>query len=503
MSRPAADSVRVVWTGTGQGTMSLGAAVTGFQAFPSSLDGQIVAYSIEHQGDTSPTVSERENGIGTYTDSGTTLSRDLVTFSTAGAPSKVDFSDGTKHVRLTALAHDFIENRATSDPTVNDDIDSGYISGRARWINTSTSKIFYCTAHASGAAVWAEITSAPISGTSVTSSRAIANSDHGKRLRWQGTSAGRLDVPSGLTTGLKTEVVIDHDLANVAELTIERTVGPANVVLGDMGGILQPGRIAQIRVVEDGIYIDCINGTFDQATLKAQNGGASFLLEAGNITDTGGIAASWTDSYGLHDFELNTGTPGVTALGSLKMNASSADQLLAATVTYAGDSTLIGGAFRVDSVVPSDQILLHWFDDFGVGRGWYTAILPGNLFAIQFMIGASAHFNFLPTYVIGKPLAFAAAIHHPTTASAGYVYFFFDDGTGGKTWMTQATGQTFGVDWTGGSVNTTIGPLAVGAGESITGEIAAVTMRDNVTFSNVTDAIDQARALLREMGSYG
>jgi hypothetical protein len=152
MARPAADSVKVQWTGTSTGTMSLGAAVTGFQAFPAAFDGQLVSYAIENE-----TGTERENGFGTYTASGTTLTRDFVTFSTAGAPTKQNFSAGTKHVRVTPLAHDVIENRAASDPGPGDDITDGYVSGRARWFNTSTGLLWFCVDHSTGAAIWTPV----------------------------------------------------------------------------------------------------------------------------------------------------------------------------------------------------------------------------------------------------------------------------------------------------------------------------------------------------------
>lgn len=153
MPLTAADSVRVQWTGTGIGTMSLGPAIAGFQAFPASLDGRPVSYSIETEDGL-----QRENGIGTYTATPTnTLTRDLVTFSTAGAPTKQNFSTGTKHVRLVALAGDVVENRATIDPTATDGITLGYIAGRSRWLNTTTGTVWLCVSHTAAAAVWAPV----------------------------------------------------------------------------------------------------------------------------------------------------------------------------------------------------------------------------------------------------------------------------------------------------------------------------------------------------------
>lgn len=153
MTRPVADLVKHVWTGTGTGTMQLGIAVTGFFPFPPSLDGQVVSYSIEHENGT-----ERETGIGTYAHTGTALSRDFVTASTAGAPTKQSFTIGNKFVRITALGLDVVENRATTNPTPDDGIALGYIAGRSRWLNTATGQLFFCVDHGTGGspgdAIW-------------------------------------------------------------------------------------------------------------------------------------------------------------------------------------------------------------------------------------------------------------------------------------------------------------------------------------------------------------
>lgn len=91
-----ADRVKETTTTTGQGTVTLGGAVTGFQSFSVIGNGNVTYYTIAGQG-----TSEWEVGIGTYTASGTTLSRDTVLASSAGAPTKTTFSAGTKDVFVT------------------------------------------------------------------------------------------------------------------------------------------------------------------------------------------------------------------------------------------------------------------------------------------------------------------------------------------------------------------------------------------------------------------
>lgn len=88
------DRVRETSTTTGTGTFTLAGAVTGFQSFAAIGNGNTTFYTIALQGG-----SEWEVGIGTYTSSGTTLSRDTVLASSTG--SKVNFSAGTKDVFVT------------------------------------------------------------------------------------------------------------------------------------------------------------------------------------------------------------------------------------------------------------------------------------------------------------------------------------------------------------------------------------------------------------------
>lgn len=91
-----ADRVKETTTTTGTGTITLAGAVSGFQSFSAVGNGNTTYYAIVGQGS-----SEWEIGLGTYTSSGTTLSRDTVLSSSAGAPTKTNFSSGTKDVFVT------------------------------------------------------------------------------------------------------------------------------------------------------------------------------------------------------------------------------------------------------------------------------------------------------------------------------------------------------------------------------------------------------------------
>jgi hypothetical protein len=94
MALVLADRVRDTTTTTGTGTVTLsGTPPTGFQSFTSGIgNGNTTFYTIAGQG-----TSEWEVGLGTYTSSGTTLSRDTV-LASSNSGSLVNFSAGTKDV---------------------------------------------------------------------------------------------------------------------------------------------------------------------------------------------------------------------------------------------------------------------------------------------------------------------------------------------------------------------------------------------------------------------
>ena len=90
-----ADRVKETTTTTGTGTVTLAGASAGYQSFSAVGNGNTTYYTIAAQ-----TGTEWEVGIGTYTSSGTTLSRTTV-LSSSNSGSLVNFSAGTKDVFVT------------------------------------------------------------------------------------------------------------------------------------------------------------------------------------------------------------------------------------------------------------------------------------------------------------------------------------------------------------------------------------------------------------------
>jgi acetyltransferase-like isoleucine patch superfamily enzyme len=131
------DRVKETSTTTGTGTFTLAGAATGFQSFSVIGDGNTTYYAIVDSA-----AGAWEVGIGTYTSSGTTLSRDTV-LESSNSNSAVNFGSGNKDVFVTYPAeravigsNGYIENSATIsvDSTINNG--NNAISGGPVTINS-------------------------------------------------------------------------------------------------------------------------------------------------------------------------------------------------------------------------------------------------------------------------------------------------------------------------------------------------------------------------------
>lgn len=89
------DRVKETTTTTGTGTLTLAGAATGFQSFSVIGNGNTTFYTIVDSA-----AGAWEIGIGTYTSSGTTLSRDTI-LESSNSGSAVNFGSGNKDVFVT------------------------------------------------------------------------------------------------------------------------------------------------------------------------------------------------------------------------------------------------------------------------------------------------------------------------------------------------------------------------------------------------------------------
>lgn len=90
------DRVRETCSAPGTGTVTLLGAVSGYSNFSSIGNGNTTYYCIADQ-----IGGNWEVGIGTYTSSGTTLSRDTVISNSSGTTAKINFASGIQDVFCT------------------------------------------------------------------------------------------------------------------------------------------------------------------------------------------------------------------------------------------------------------------------------------------------------------------------------------------------------------------------------------------------------------------
>ena len=116
------DRVKETSTTTGQGTLDLAGAATGFETFVTGIgDNNTTYYAIVHESD-----GTWEIGIGTVDDQSTdTLARTTVIDTSAGNTTKIDFAAGSKTVFCTLPSSKAVFLDADGDVTLGANLDVG------------------------------------------------------------------------------------------------------------------------------------------------------------------------------------------------------------------------------------------------------------------------------------------------------------------------------------------------------------------------------------------
>lgn len=253
------DRVKETTTTTGTGTLTLAGASLGFQSFAAIGDGNTTYYAISDAA-----TGAWEVGVGIYTASGTTLSRDTV-LSSSNSGSLVPFAAGTKDVFVTYPSSRSVYQNTTGTATVQYEFNT---------LNAGTANIST-----------ANITAGTVS-TTPASANDLVNKSYVDTIAAQGISYHepvKYEVPS--TTGNLNATYNQPGGAGVG-------VGATLTNAGTKAAFAPDGPTAQVgdriliynqtNAFENGVYTVTTVGTPDP-------GGTNWVLTRATDADTYGV----------------------------------------------------------------------------------------------------------------------------------------------------------------------------------------------------------------------
>jgi len=418
------DRVQETSTTTGTGTFTLNGAVEGFSSFSVIGDGNTTYYSITSQG------TQFEIGIGTYTSSGTTLSRDTV-LASSNSNNLVNFSAGTKNVFVTYPAGKSVNLNSSNN------LD---LTGKSI-ISTSNGNITL-TPDGSGKVV--------LDGLSYP----VADGSAGQFIKTDGSgvlsfaSAG-ISWQSVQTTGF-TAVTNRGYPCNTTSAAFTVTL-PLSASVGD-----------QIAIVD-------YAGTFATNNLTLNPNGLKINASTQNkviISNREGIILTYIDSTqgwvvtsAANDGTLAlAGAPGAPTIGT-----ATATSATSATVTYTAPSA--NGGFTITSYTATSS------------PGGITGTLvnegSGTITVTGLTAETSYTFTVTATNAIGTGPA-SAASNSITTPAATYTANFLVVAGGGGNQVQQGAARESGSG--GGGLRTSYGPSGGGGSAESTLTFSAGTV---------------------------
>lgn len=294
------DRIKETTATTGTGTLTLGGAVTGFQTFSAVLSNADTTYYAIFESST----GAFEVGLGTFTLSGTTLSRDTI-LESSNAGSAINLTAGAADVFITYPAEKSVYLDASGDVTSaagqidisNFNNDSGYTT------NTGT-----VTSVAASAGTGISISGSPITTTGTLT---ITN------------TAPDQTVVLTAGTGISTS-------GTYPNFTVTNTAPDQTVVLTDGANVTVTGTYPNFTIASSDQFTGTVTsvggtGTVNGLTLTGT------VTTSGSLTLGGTLAISNADWSGTDLSVANggTGASSFTANNVLLGNGTSAFQVVA------------------------------------------------------------------------------------------------------------------------------------------------------------------------------
>jgi len=301
------DRVKETTTTTGTGAVSLGGAVTGFEAFSAGVgNSNTTYYTIAHQ-----TEDEWEVGLGTLDGDSSDLTRTTV-ISSSNSDSAVSFAAGTKDVFCTMPASKLVFEDASSDVTLPNDLILGSDSAVLKFGADSDTTL----THTDG------------TGLTLNSTNKLLFRDTG--LYIYSSTDGQLDLVAdteiqiaATTIDINGAIALNGAITGATNITLSGELDAATLDISgnaDIDGTLEA----------DAITID---GTAIASVLSPIAGNTS-LVTTGAL-DTGSI----TSGFGT----IDTGASTITTTGLISGGSLDIDNVLinGTTIGHTDDTDLI------------------------------------------------------------------------------------------------------------------------------------------------------------------
>ncbi len=336
------DRVKETTTTTGQGTISLGGAATGFETFVTGVgDTNTTYYIIVHESD-----GTWEIGIGTVADaSPDTLARTTVIDTSAGNTTKIDFAAGSKTVFCTLPASKAVFEDADNDVTLPANLDVGgnlTVTGNA----VISGNLTFGDADTDSINLAAEIDSNIIPNTNNTYDLGSSSKEwkdiyidgvaYLDSINFNGTAisatAAELNIMDGVTSTAAELNILDGVTSTAAELNILDGVTSTAAELNILDGVTATA--AELNYSDTGASVGTVVAS-KVVTADANKDVASFR----NITLTGELDAGSLDVSGDADIDGTLEADAITVNGTaLSSVIAGTTVTLASTVTVT-DST--------------------------------------------------------------------------------------------------------------------------------------------------------------------
>jgi hypothetical protein len=456
MALVIADRVKVTTTTTGTGTLSLASASTGFQDFSVVGDGNTTYYAVS-----SALGSEWEVGIGTYTASGTTLSRGTI-LGSSNSGSAVNFSAGTKDVYVVYPADKAVYKDASGN--INEDITG----------NAATATVLETARTIAGQSFngSANISIAPTDLTGVTASAAEINVLDGIPGTLTATELGYVD---GVTSAIQTQ--LDAMVEKAGD-----TMTGFLTLHADPTSNLHAATKAYVDEVAQGV------------ALKPAADAASTANISGTYNNgTAGVGATMTFAAAA-SFTVDGVTFDTVGQGLLLKDQTAAEEngrYYLSTVGDGGTSWVFTRCGYCDTAdeIPGGYIFIQG-GTANAGTGWVMTVADAETFVVGTDDITVIQFSGAGTYTAGTGLDLTGTVFsHTDTSSQASV------NNSGNTFIQDVTLDDFGhvTALTSATAVINDGTLSMGvSGTGLSGSASfTANDSDNVTFtvtSNATSA---------------